>query len=356
MKKKNLLMAAIVSCMAIQGAWAQESIKINETSTKGFYVKIGGGYAFGTGKTSGSANDLMPAYNTNTVNNSEYQSRFGTVNTDIKSNTTTKTDAKFSLGEGVNMGLGIGYMFNRYIGAELNADYLLGISNTVETKNSTRSYRDVAVSSGYNKSTHTVTETSNSNATTNSMKRSGFSLTPAIKLMAPVSDRFSIYSRVGIVIPLSDKMVYESENHSSSFYSNKVNNSRTSTYSNGSENKKMEFSSYFKLGYTAALGVNFSLGKHFDVFGEINTVSTSFEAKKSTITEWTEFSSNSNGTTTNKNKLNGLKPHDIETEYLKDYVVDNTNPKINQDSPRKDVSFSLPASSMGINVGIAFKF
>lgn len=356
MNKKTFLMVVTLCYITAIGAFAQESIKINETSTKGFYLRLGGGYSLGTGKTSGCANDLMPAYNTNTVNNTEYQSRFGTVNVDNKSNTATKTNAQFSLGEGFNMALGAGYMFNKYIGAELGFDYLLGATNTVETKKSTRSYRDVAVSSGYNSATSTVTETSNSSSTINSMERSNFSITPSIRLVAPLNDRFSVYSRMGIVIPLSDKMVYEYEDKSSYHYSHKVNNSGSSNHSNNSEKKTMEFTSYFNLGYSAALGVNIALGKQFGLFGEISAASNSFEAKKSVITKWVETSSSSNGTPTHKNKLDGLKTYDRETDYQKDYTVDNSNSTINKDAPRKDISFSLPAGSVGIAVGVICKF
>jgi hypothetical protein len=188
------------------------------------------------------------------------------------------------------------------------------------------------------------------------MKRSSFSMTPAIKLVAPINDRFSVYSRIGVVVPILDKMVYEYEDRSSSYYSNKVNNSGSSTYSNSSEKKIMEFTSYFNLGYSAALGVNIALGKRFSVFGEVNAVSNSFEAKKSAITEWVETSSGSSGTSSNKNKLDGLKTYDKETEYLKDYTVDNTNSTTNKDTPRKDVSFSLPASSIGMTIGLAYRF
>ncbi len=207
MNRKTFLMAVALCYITVFGTFAQESIKTNENSSKGVYVRIGGGYSLGAGKASGGANGLMPGSNTSTSANSNYHSRFGTVNTNESTNTTTKTNAAFSLGEGTNMTLGIGYMFNANIGLELSGDYLLGINNTVENKTSIKSYRDVAVSSGYNQATRTVTESSNSASTTNSMKRTCFSLTPAVKFVAPVSEKLSLYSRIGIVIPVSDKIV-----------------------------------------------------------------------------------------------------------------------------------------------------
>jgi hypothetical protein len=115
----------------------------------------------------------------------------------------------------------------------------------------------------------------------------------------------------------------------------------------------MEFNSYFKLGYSAAIGVNFSIGKRVSLFGELNGISNSFEAKKSTITGWTK-SSATDGNATDTNLLTGLDTHDKETEYLKEYVVDSSTS--DQNSPRKDVSFSLPASSIGMTVGLVYRF
>lgn len=357
MNKKIFLTTVAFCYITVIGAFAQESIKTNEPPTKGVYVRIGGGYSLGAGRTSGSAYGLMPAHNTNTVNSSTYQSRFGTVNTDTKSNKTTKNNASFSLGEGINMSLGVGYMLNKYIGGELGFDYLLGKNNIAEEKSTTRSYRDVAVSSGNNNSTSTVTQTSSGNSTTNSMKRTAFSITPAIKLVAPINDRLSLYSRTGIVIPFSDKMVHEYEKTSHSSYNQKVNGSvKSSTFSNNSEKKVMEFTSYINLGYSAALGINIALKNRLSLFAEVNAISYSFEAKKSTITEWVETSSGSGSSSTNKNKLDGLKTYEKETSYLKSYTVDNTNSTNNKDVPREDASFSLPAGNIGASAGITYRF
>ncbi|MDR0983006.1 MAG: hypothetical protein LBM07_07200 [Culturomica sp.] len=351
MNKKTFFMTVALCYTTVSGVFAQESIKINENSSKGVYVRIGGGYSLGIGKTSGAPNDLMPNINTVTSKKSDYISKFGTVETDESTNTTKKTNAAFSLGKGINMALDVGYMFNSNIGVELSGSYLMGTNNKVEDKNSSRSHRIVATSSN-NHATVTETNASSSSCTTNSMKRTYFSLTPAVKFVAPINEKLSLYSRIGVVIPILNKMIYEYSDENRSSYSQRGNQSvNTSSHSN--ENKKMEFSSYFKLGYSAAIGVDFSIGERINLFGELNGVSNSFETKKRTITKWTK-SSSANGS---QNLLKGLDTRDKETEYLKEYVVDNKKTSTtNKNSPRKDVSFSLPASSIGVTVGLAYRF
>ena len=352
MNKKLLLMMMAICCLITNGIVAQESIKLNENSASGIYFRIGGGYSLGTAKTSGGANGLMPGSNTSVVNHTNYRRTFDVVKYDEKTQKTTKTNAAFSLGEGINLSLAAGYMLNEYIGIELGANYLNGINNTVTDENSTKNYNEVVVSNGNNGTRQTLTDTSNQHLKESSMKRSNLSLIPAVKLVAPINNKYSMYSRIGLVLPILDKTFYEYSNTESSSYRRIANNNTTSNSSRSSENKEIEFSSYFNLGYTAALGVQYSIGEKVNLFGEINLISTSFEAKKSNITSWKK---SSNGNDSN-DLLKNMDVYDIETEYLKEYVVDQDSPSPSKNDPKKEASFSLPASSIGLTIGLSFRF
>jgi hypothetical protein len=325
---------------------------------KGFYLKLGGGYAIGTGGASGIAG--FPRYNSSTDNYREYRKSFDVVKIDEESNKSKRKNAPVSVGQGINVDLGIGYMFNKNIGLELNAGYLSGTGNTVEISSKSYSSDYVAVSLGNNKSRVTETESSNSRTETYTITRSCFSLTPALKLVAPVNDKLSAYSRIGVVVPVSDNAVCELDESQSSSYRNQVtggsNPTNTTNSNSGTEHQKTEFSSYFKLGYSAALGLNYQFGK-FGVFLEVNAVTNSFEVKKGTITEWKESSWRNGGTNTETDLLDGLDTYDKETEYKKEISTDNnSNTTVNKDNPRQDISFTIPASSVGITAGIAIKF
>lgn len=117
MKKIYYLALLAAGLIAINTGSAQEA------KTKGFYVRAGGGYSFGTGKVSGAPNDLMPAYNRTTN---------VTYNIGVITAGTEQTDAAYSLGQGVTFSAGGGYMLNSYLGFELSADYLYGSNNTVK--------------------------------------------------------------------------------------------------------------------------------------------------------------------------------------------------------------------------------
>ncbi len=352
MNKKTFLMVVAFCCITVSGAFAQESIKINENSSKGIYFRIGGGYSLGTGRTSGGGNGLIPANNVSVIDHSEYRKSFDVVKIDEETQNTTKTNAAFSLGKGVNVSLALGYMFSEYVGLELGVNYLYGMNSMVTDESSVQNYHYTITSIGNNRTRETQTDTRSTHSKINSMKRDALTLTPAVRLVAPMSDRLSMYSRLGIVLPISDKMFYEYSNSSYSSYNNiSSSGTRSNGSSRNSENKKMEFSSYFNLGYTAAIGVDYKLGKTVSLFGEVNLISASFEAKKSTVTEWT---SSSNGN--DKDLLKDMDIRDRETDYLKKYVVTDNTPSPGKDDPKKDISFSLPASSIGITVGLICRF
>jgi len=296
--------AAAMLCIAFNAFSAKPyPAKWNATkSDAGLYIQLGGGYSFGAGKG-------YPEQNS---------SRTRTDNSDSG----TESNASYSLGKGVNTILGIGYMLNQNIGLELNADYLIGGSNTVEYS-STNSY------SG-NKYFDSETETH---------KLSNLALTPTLKLVAPLGDNFSFYSRIGVTLPIYSTLVSE--------YDYKERREQSNTITSGSEYQKAEFTPYFKLGYAAALGINAMAGDHFGFFAEVNAAVRSFEPKKGTLTKWTETE---DGEVTDM--LLDMDAKDKEIEYLKKLTWDSNS----NDDSNKEVSYSLPASSVGVTIGIIIKF
>ncbi|MDL2223245.1 hypothetical protein LJB98_04005 [Bacteroidales bacterium OttesenSCG-928-M11] len=346
MNKKLLLLLMAIFCFIANNASAQEIIKSNEDSGKGFYFSIGGGYSLGTAKTNGGGNGLMPTQNVSTTSTTTITKPDGSYKSTTKSST-TKKNAAYSLGEGTNISMNFGYMLSKNVGIELGANYLMGTEANIEEKTSNNTIHKYSVKIG------SVTHLGggsvrNINKKEYGMTRNSFSLIPAIKLVAPVGNKTSLYSRFGVVVPIMDNVDYEYDIYNKSSSTRPGNESESSS----NENKKIEFKSYFNLGYTAALGINYKLGKATSFFAEVNLVSSSFEVKESEITEWT---SSSNGKS-KKDLLEGKNTKDIKTSYEKEYVVTNNTPSQDKNKPTKDVSFSLPASSLGVTIGFAFKF
>jgi opacity protein-like surface antigen len=283
--KKFLLAAAVV---AVAGSAAQA-----QHSEGKMYFRGGVGYSFGAGQVSGSKLGIR-SYN----------------RSDDK-----RTNAPFSLGKGIDVDLGFGYMVNPYVGFELGARYLMGLNSTFESK-----YEDE-----YNNVT-------TSNTSTTKVAHSSFALIPALRIVAPVGETFSLYSRLGVSLPLYSKVTID--------YDRKTTGS---SGSNSSEEISTEFSSYFKLGFSTALGVDVALSPNLSLFGEVNTLVTSFEAKKSTITKYMEDGKDVLADKTESQKV---------TEFQKEYTSKETD----KTSPNQDVSSSTPASSVGVTVGLIFKF
>ncbi|GBU25226.1 hypothetical protein R83H12_01867 [Fibrobacteria bacterium R8-3-H12] len=334
----------------------KDSLIANKDTGKGFYFRLIGGYAFGTGKTSGSNGLKLPSKSVVSSSYSEYHDSFGTIKIDSSTSKTTEKNEAFSLGEGIQFGIGIGYMFNKNIGIDLHGGYLSS-SYEIEDKSNTYSDRNVAVSIGNNQARTTRTTSSSSNSETHTIERTYIAITPALRFVAPISDAFSLYSLMGVSIPISDDVVYKYEkSEHQSYYYHVTGSSATNNNSSSQEHKKQEFTSYFELGYSASLGINYSFGKVVNLFVEANVNTASFEAKKGEITEWKQSSTNSNGNNTNVDLLSNMNTVDKETDYQKEYTVSNSSSGSSKNSPKKEVSFSLPASNIGVNSGLMFKF
>lgn len=341
MKRTRLIALAIIIGSFITNELAAQELKLDSKSDKGFYIRAGAGYALGIGKTSGAPNELMPSYNQHSIDHTVHTTKFGSVTENTTDKSDKRTNAAFSLAEGLNGRLDVGYMFSKYFGVELGFSYFNGNNNEVVNSTDYKSIKTTITS----KSTNSITNTK-SKETKYSMKRTAFAITPAIKLVLPISNHISVYSRLGVYLPFKNDMEYQINSHEYTYY-----NSTTSNIKNGSNNnvyKKEKFESYFNAGYDASLGLNYNFNNHFGIFGEINMIAISYEVKKSTITNWT---TTTDGKETDK--MTGLKTNEIVTEYNKSYDINSTS---SSDSPKQDVSFSLPSSSIGINIGIVFKF
>jgi hypothetical protein len=317
----KIFLAAAIAAAAGSAATAQR--RQNDEGT--IYVRLGGGYSFGAGKVSES--EMFPGYNL-----SEFRET-STNNASTKDDhTITRTNVSASLGKGISYDLGVGYMLNPYIGFELGARGLIGLDNTFESAKESKS---TSTTSG------STTNSTSSEKTTEKVAYSGFALVPALRIVAPVGEMFSVYSRVGISLPLFGKVAYAYDNTRRS-----RSDGRSSSYSSS---RAREYTSYFKLGYSSALGVEVALGEHFSLFGEVNGLVASFEAKKATLTKDTE---NSNGDVTDN--LSSMEDWEKVVEYQKKYTY--TKGSSSSKTPEQDVSFTVPASSVGVAVGVVLKF
>ncbi|MDR2813575.1 MAG: DUF5723 family protein [Prevotellaceae bacterium] len=319
------------------------------------YIRAGGGYSFGAGKASGAWD--IPGYNISQTSDNKL-----IVDKTSSSSSSTRTNASFSLGKGISYDFGLGYMFNPYIGFELGVRGLSGLDNTVEDKSYSSQHNVDETSSSYSK--YNTTEIKSS-AEVSKIAYSGFALVPALRVAAPLGETFSVYSRIGVSLPLSGKATYTKETSAKRDYTGSNTAGKNTTHYNihtsSSSEEVAEITSYFKAGYAAALGVDVAFGKHFSLFGEVNALAASFEMKKKTLTKSASSSRDNDGNVTNTDKLAGLEDWQKITEYKKEYSTGTSSSSSSSSSgasntPAQSVSYTLPASSVGLTVGLTIKF
>jgi opacity protein-like surface antigen len=310
---KKLLLAAAIVAVAGSAAQAQRgrsSRQAQSAQSDGkVYIRGGVGYSFGAGKMTvpivEDGNGIILGYDITMVPSTE-----GT--------TTTVTNSAFSLGKGIDLDLGFGYMVNPYVGFELGARYLIGLNNTFEVNYTYKSDG----------------KTTSTGTTTTKVAHSSFALVPALRIVAPVGETVSLYSRLGVSLPLYSKAALEIEGTS------KANDEQYSYL------RSADVTSYFKLGFSTALGVDIALSRSIALFGEVNMLATSFETKKSTLTKVT-----SNG----DDELAEMDVRNKETEYQHEYTSKSDDKTVDS-SPKQEVSTTYPASSVGVTVGLIIKF
>lgn len=267
MKKLNLL--TLVLAAFITGANAQ-----------GLYVNAGAGYGFCL------AGDNM---GTNVSDNS----------VEI---------VRSSFGRGFNTGAGVGYMFNRHIGAEVNFNYLFG-ARTVITDNS-----------------------SNSNADdVQTFRGNMLRIIPGVKVT--YGDAVRPYARVGLVLGVANQMIETNEENSGAPVF-PVKTEVTEVYSGG-----------LALGFAGAFGVDFMITDMIGIYAELGGIAQSYSPTRSRITQYEV-----NGA----DQLPGMTTIDKETEYSADYNPNEVNN--NAAEPRQQLKFYSPFSSIGLNAGVHIAF
>ncbi len=228
------------------------------------------------------------------------------------SNTTTIDEVeaiKFSFGKGLNAGVSFGYMFNENIGAELGVNYLIG---------------------GKTKYTQTSNSTFFNSTFTGDVSAKMVQINPTIVLATSMKN-ITPYAKFGMVIG-----------------SGKITTNENSVASGGISSTvvtKRELKGNMALGFTAAMGLNFSVNDKLSITSEVNMINMHYSPKKSTLVTYTE-----NGV----DKLSSLSVRDKEIEYSK--KVTTTGTPAPNTLPRQENSVTLPFGSIGINVGVKYSF
>jgi outer membrane protein W len=281
---KKLLFGTIVTMFTLS------SLQSNAQMKKGAYVGVNVGYNVGAGNANVDFLNVVNSSNTTTIDETEV--------------------IKFSFGKGINAGLSFGYMFNENIGAELGVQYLIG-GKTKYTQTNTGGF---------------------SNSTTNGdVSAKMVQIKPSIVLATAIKNT-TPYAKLGMVIGTS-----------------KMTSNETFTTTSGpsfTNTQTLELKGGIALGFTAAMGLNFSVSNNLSISGEVNMVNMQYTPQKGSLTKYTE-----NGV----DKLSTLSVNNKEFEFNKKYTRNSSVPTPSTSPSQRD-AFSTPFSSIGINVGVKYNF
>ena len=214
----------------------------------------------------------------------------------LGTNETTSNEeiVKGSFGKGISFGLGVGYMFNENVGAEIGFSYLSG-------------------------SKFEFTDNDGTTSSTTEAKGKMMRITPALKVTA--GESIKPYAKFGVVIGMAPKIEAE-ETGSTGF--------------GGSFTSTDELSGGMAIGLMGAAGVDFKLSDMISIFVELNSISQSWAPDKD---KWTHTES-----------VGGLSDSQSGTINYEDNIsASNTDPNVG-------LKMNQPFSSFGIHAGVKLSF
>lgn len=233
-----------------------------------------------------------------------------------------------SFGEGFRTGLNVGYRFTPHLGVEMGFNYFSGNDKTmVKTVN-----RLAAAGPTF------VTGTAEG-------KIKAFDLAPAVVLFLGDHNGFEPYTKVGVIVPVVGDLTIETNRT----YTNPAGT--TNTYS------KDVILPNPTVGFMAALGTSYKLGKNISLFAELEYRNFTVHGKSKETKEYTE-----NGV----DKLNTPTAFRADASYSASHV--NYVEQINSTSNSKvtnaagfdntkatdDISSYVGISGLGLTLGLKY--
>lgn len=219
-------------------------------------------------------------------------------------NSYTEEQVNVSLGQGLDLGASIGYMFNEHIGTDLGISYLIG---------SKRTAHDIYMDPYFGNST-----------TDYSMYANMLRINPSI-VISGGSRKLSPYAKFGIL-----------------FGSGTVKYEINAVEDNEVLSMKMKMNGGLSVGLTSGIGANLKINDKMALFGEIQAINMSYSPTKGKLTELTEAG---------VDLLPELTTSEKETEFVDSHTFNYENPP-SDSKPSQELKQKLPFGSVGFNLGI----
>lgn len=242
MKTKLFLLGLLASAMTMAG----QTTNTTDSNKETWYFKLGGSYFIQTAATE------FPIVSGALPNTDVYAANGITL--------ISRETNHGSFGEGFRTGLNVGYRFTTRLGVEMGINYFTGKEKTmVKTVNKL------------------VAPGSNTYVTGSAEgKITAFDLAPALVLFLGEVKGFEPYTKVGVIVPVHGDLTIETN--------------RTYTAPTGVTNAytKEEVLPNPTMGFIAALGTSYKLGKNISLFAELEYRNFTVSGNTKETIEYTE--------------------------------------------------------------------
>ena len=306
--KKNLFLLGLLVCSMTTFAQTETAEK-PET----WYFKLGGSYFMQTASTE------FPTVGGHDAMNRTY----------VGGKLVSEESVTGSFGEGFRTGLTAGYRFNTRLGVELGVNYYSSADKTMAQTTSDLPITPAGVYSF--KSVGKIT---------------AFDVAPALVLFLGEHKGFEPYTKVGVLVPIHGDLEITSDAYAPIAFN--PNTGAPVAFGNVHSVDKVKPNP--TIGFTAALGTSYKLGKHISAFAELEYRNFTVHGKTK---ETTEFTVNGNDALATRNTSQ------IHTNYRNGLDVNSNNTLTNsagfdKDKPMDELSSYVGISGLGLTVGLKY--
>jgi len=306
--KKNLFLLGLLVCSMATIAQTEKADK-----PESWYFKLGGSYFNQTASTE------FP-----TVGGHDAMDR-----TYVGGKLVSEESVTGSFGQGFRTGITAGYRFSARLGVELGVNYY-----TSNDKKMAETRSDLPITPAGVYSFKSVGQIS------------AFDVAPALVMFLGEAHGFEPYTKVGILVPIHGDLEITSDAYAPIAF----NPTTGAPVAFGDVHSVDKVKPNPTLGFTAALGTSYKLGKHISAFAELEYRNFTVHGKTKETTEFTV-----NG----KDALATRTTAQIHTNYQDGLNVNSnnalTNPNgVNKDKPMDELSSYVGISGLGLTLGLKY--
>lgn len=309
MKKITILFALLITSLGVKSQ---------------FYLDINGGYGFGF------PSNVLGASLEHEV-----------IDVPTNSHVVSEKNLLGSLGQGANIQLTPGYMFNDYIGLELGINYFIGAKTVMYDSKSTFTSEALKLD-------HVEFSHRKDIAHSNQLR-----LMPSVFISTGASKKLSGYARLGIVMPIYGKVYGSVDSLSFSKYDNKAKELVLL-----SDEIKAEIEGSPSFGFRGAIGINYNITDQLSIFGELQVTSLNTVPKSQKVVSFKRAG---------EELIDNIPVYEKETQYVKSVDKTSNNKAYNPDldaskdasfasKPKQEVFKKTSFSQLGVQIGLKYTF